>query len=107
MRSSRGVHEQLLEVQGMTLERYASLGHLLEPFGAQLQRVEGDRIVYQVNGSASSCAANWAWRKLQEVPASEALAQPVPSTVGSGAQPAAASRAAQQLRFAGRFFLLI
>ena len=35
--------EQLLEVQGMNLERYATLGRLLEPFGARLQSVDGDR----------------------------------------------------------------
>ena len=44
--------EQLLEVQGMNLERYAALGRLLEPFGARLQSVDGDRILYRVNGSA-------------------------------------------------------
>lgn len=63
--------EQLLEVQGMTLERYASLGRLLEPFGGQLKSVEGDRIVYQVNGSAEQLRSQLGLARLQEVPAGE------------------------------------
>ncbi|WP_457968020.1 DUF2066 domain-containing protein [Pseudomonas sp. R4-84] len=68
--------EQLLEVQGMNLERYAALGRLLEPFGGQLQRVEGDVIVYKVNGSAEQLKAQLALAKLQEVPAGEVVAPP-------------------------------
>ena len=94
--------EQLLQVQGMTLERYAALGHLLEPFGAQLQRVEGDRIVYRVNGSSEQLRSQLSLAKLQEVPAGEALApQPVPSPVAEGAQPVPVPQAEPepQLRF--------
>lgn len=92
--------EQLLEVQGMTLERYAALGHLLEPFGAQVQRVEGDRIVYRVNGSAEQLRAQLGLAKLQEVPAGEVpvAAAPVQPVI-QGAAPVAAPAPTAQLRF--------
>ncbi|MFW0754577.1 DUF2066 domain-containing protein [Pseudomonas sp. H11T01] len=92
--------EQLLEVQGMTLERYAALGHLLEPFGAQLQRVEGDRAIYRVNGSAEQLRAQLGLAKLQEVPAGEAVA-PVAAAqpVVQGAAPVTAPAPTAQLRF--------
>lgn len=90
--------EQLLEVQGMTLERYAALGHLLEPFGAHLQSAEGDRIVYRVSGSADQLRAQLGLAKLQEIPA-QALAPMVPGqpAVGGAAPPIAAP--ATQLHF--------
>ncbi|CAH0282350.1 DUF2066 domain-containing protein [Pseudomonas mediterranea] len=83
--------EQSLEVQGMNLERYAALGRLLEPFGGQVQRVEGDRIIYRVNGSAEQLKAQLALAKLQEIPAGEAVA-PVPAVppAADGTAPAAA-----------------
>ncbi|MBL0844891.1 DUF2066 domain-containing protein [Pseudomonas mediterranea] len=83
--------EQSLEVQGMNLERYAALGRLLEPFGGQVQRVEGDRIIYRVNGSAEQLKAQLALAKLQEIPAGEAMA-PVPAVppAADGTAPAAA-----------------
>ena len=68
--------EQLLEVQGMNLERYATLGHLLEPFGGQPQWVDGNRIVYRVNGSADQLRTQLSLARLQEVPAGEAPVQP-------------------------------
>jgi hypothetical protein len=88
--------EQLLEVQGMTLERYAALGHLLEPFGGQPQRVDGNRIVYRVNGSADQLRTQLSLARLQEIPAGEAPAQqpPVDAT-----QPAVAPEPQAQLRF--------
>lgn len=94
--------EQLLEVQGMNLERYAALGRLLEPFGARLRRVDGDRILYRVNGSADQLRAQLSLAKLQEVPAGEAPipAAPVQPAVG-GVTPAVAPTPAPtpQLRF--------
>lgn len=94
--------EQLLEVQGMNLERYAALGRLLEPFGARLQSVDGDRILYRVNGSADQLRAQLSLAKLQEVPAGEAPipAAPVQPAVG-GVTPAVAPTPAPtpQLRF--------
>ncbi|MGF0236834.1 DUF2066 domain-containing protein [Rhodococcus sp. IEGM1300] len=94
--------EQLLEVQGMNLERYAALGHLLEPFNARLQSVDGDRILYRVNGSPEQLKSQLSLAKLQEVPAGEA---PAPSTsvqpVADGSAPVAAPTPAPtpQLRF--------
>ncbi|MDB6446678.1 hypothetical protein SAMN03159507_01998 [Pseudomonas sp. NFACC32-1] len=94
--------EQLLEVQGMNFERYAALGRLLEPFGGQLQRVEGDRIVYRVNGSAEQLKAQLALAKLQEIPAGESIA-PVPAAQppaeGSATAPAAPPAPTANLRF--------
>lgn len=80
--------EQLLEVQGMNLERYAALGHLLEPFAGRPVSVDGDRIVYRVNGNADQLRAQLSLAKLQEVPASAAPA-PVPPAA-DGAVPAVA-----------------
>ncbi|WP_314916865.1 DUF2066 domain-containing protein [Pseudomonas helleri] len=68
--------DQLLEVQGMTLERFAQLGRLLEPFGGQLVSVDGNRIVYQVNGSAEQLRSQLALAQMHEVPADQASATP-------------------------------
>jgi uncharacterized protein len=94
--------EQLLEVQGMNLERYATLGRLLEPFGARLQSVDGDRTLYRVNGSAEQLKAQLSLAKLQEVPAGEASAPTAPvQPVADGSAPAVAPSPAPvpQLRF--------
>ena len=85
--------EQLLEVQGMNLERYAALGRLLEPFGGRLQSVEGDRSVYRVSGSAEQLRAQLSLARLQEVPAGAAPVQP--TVDGATPEPAPAV----QLRF--------
>lgn len=86
--------EQLLEVQGMTLERYAVLGRLLEPFGGQLKRVDGDRIVYQVNGSADQLRSQLNLAHLQELPAGDTSA-----VIGSGQAPGVIAAPVPQLRF--------
>jgi hypothetical protein len=75
---------QLLEVQGMNLERYAALGRLLEPFAGRPQSVDGDRILYRVNGSTDQLRAQLSLAKLQEVTAAPVAAAPVVA-----AQPAA------------------
>ncbi len=86
--------EQLLEVQGMTLQRYAQLGHLLEPFGAQLKSVDGDRIVYLVNGSTEQLRSQLGLAQLQEVPAGQ-----VSSGADAGQAPGVTPAPAAQLRF--------
>jgi len=94
--------EQLLEVQGMNLEHYATLGRLLEPFGARLQSVDGDRILYRVNGSAEQLKAQLSLARLQEVPAGEAPAPAAPvQPAAAGSAPAVAPAPAPmpQLRF--------
>ena len=94
--------EQLLEVQGMNLERYATLGRLLEPFGVRLQSVDGDRILYKVKGSAEQLRTQLSLAKLQEVPAGEALSPAVaeqPVVAGSPATVAPTPPPTPQLRF--------
>ncbi|MGG7558077.1 DUF2066 domain-containing protein [Pseudomonas sp. ES3] len=91
--------EQLLEVQGMNLERYATLGRLLEPFGARLQSVDGDRVLYRVNGSADQLRAQLSLAQLQEVPASQAPAPVQPVTAGSAPAAAPAPAPTPQLHF--------
>ena len=94
--------EQLLEVQGMNLERYAALGRLLDPFGARLQSVSGDRILYRVSGSAEQLRSQLSMAKLQEVPAGEAVTPVAPvQPVVQGSAPAVAPAPAPtpQLRF--------
>ena len=88
--------EQLLEVQGMNLERYAILAHLLEPFGGNPLRVDGNRIVYRVNGSADQLRTQLSLAKLQEVPAGEVPAQ---QPAANGTQAVAAPEPQAQLRF--------
>ncbi|CAD5108682.1 DUF2066 domain-containing protein [Zestomonas carbonaria] len=63
-----------LEVQGADLARYAELNRLLEPFGARLRLVEGDRLTYQVSASAEQLRAQLSLAHLQEVPAPQAAA---------------------------------
>ncbi|UZE13704.1 DUF2066 domain-containing protein [Pseudomonas sp. B21-053] len=93
--------EQLLEVQGMNLERYAALGRLLDPFGGRLVSVDGDRIVYRVNGSAEQLRSQLSLAKLQEVPAGEAPAPVAPVQPAEGSAPVVAPAPAPvpQLRF--------
>lgn len=94
--------EQLLEVQGMNLERYAALGRLLEPFRGRPQSVDGDRILYRVNGSVEQLRAQLSLAKLQEVPAGEvpvpvAPVQPVDGSITPVVAPAPV--VTPQLRF--------
>ena len=94
--------EQLLEVQGMNLERYAALGRLLEPFGARLQSVDGERILYRVNGSAEQLRTQLSLARLQEVAAGEVPAPSVPvqpAVGGAAPVPAATPAPTPQLRF--------
>lgn len=89
--------EQLLEVQGMNLEHYAALERLLEPFGARLQEIDGERVLYRVNGSAEQLRAQLGLARLQEVPPGEGLAPAPEAATGEPVPPAAAPAA--HLRF--------
>jgi hypothetical protein len=94
--------EQLLEVQGMNLDHYATLGRLLEPFNARLQSVDGDRVLYKVSGSAEQLRSQLSLAKLQEVPAGEApVPAPAvpPATEGSAPAVAPTPAPVPQLRF--------
>jgi hypothetical protein len=82
-----------LQVQGMNLERYAQLMRLLDPFGARLKSVEGDRITFEVSGSADQVRSQLSLAKLQEVSAAEV--EPIPAAAvapvdGAVAAPGAA-----------------
>jgi uncharacterized protein len=59
----------ILEVEGVDVARFAELQRLLEPLGAQLSQVQGDRVTYRVNASAAQLRAQLALLRLQEVPA--------------------------------------
>ncbi|PHX45644.1 hypothetical protein AO263_17800 [Pseudomonas sp. NZIPFR-PS5] len=84
----------VLDVQGMNLERYAQLLHLLEPFGGRLKSAEGDRIAFDVSGSPDQLRSQLALAKLQEVPAGEIASAPDssaanPAPVSADGTPAA------------------
>jgi hypothetical protein len=94
--------QQLLEVQGMNLERYAALGRLLEPFAGRPQSVDGDRILYRVNGSTDQLRAQLSLAKLQEVTAPVAAAPVVaaqPAAEGSAPAVTPAPAPTPQLRY--------
>ncbi|MEE4894678.1 DUF2066 domain-containing protein [Pseudomonas alliivorans] len=82
----------LMQVQGMNLERYAQLLQLLDPFGVRVTLVEGDRVTFEVNGSADQLRSQMSLAKLQEVPASEAAAAvpPAPAAPVDASAPVAA-----------------
>lgn len=59
----------MLEVQGVDLNRYAELQRILEPFAAQLRKVQGDTLTFQVTANVEQLRAQLALAQLQEVPA--------------------------------------
>jgi hypothetical protein len=65
-----------LEVRGADVGRFAELDRLLEPFGARLQRVQGDRLIYRLDASPEQLRAQLALARLQEVPPEEVNAPP-------------------------------
>ncbi len=65
-----------VQFQGATLERYAELQRLLDPFGGRLALVEGDRLTFDVGASAEQVRSQLALARLQEVPAGEVQAMP-------------------------------
>ncbi|MBV7479609.1 DUF2066 domain-containing protein [Pseudomonas sp. PDM31] len=91
--------QQLLEVQGMNLERYATLGRLLEPFGGRVQSVNGERILYRVNGSADQLRAQLSLARLQEQPVSAPPAPAQPAADGSAPAVVPAPAPTPQLSF--------
>ncbi|MNF69724.1 hypothetical protein D3C84_516140 [compost metagenome] len=98
-RAGASSEQSLLEVQGMNLARYAELGRLLEPFSVRLQRVEGDRIVYRVNGSTDQLRSQLTLANLREVPASAAPAPVLPVVASQVPVVAPAPRAQLSFRW--------
>ncbi|SDE95746.1 DUF2066 domain-containing protein [Pseudomonas seleniipraecipitans] len=66
---------QTVEIIGADLSRYAELQRVMEPFGAQLQSVQADRLVYTVSASAQQLRTQLALLQLREVSADELAAE--------------------------------
>ncbi|WP_263263917.1 DUF2066 domain-containing protein [Pseudomonas sp. RIT-PI-S] len=84
--------ELAIEVQGMTLERYAELGRALDSLGARLQSVSGDKALYRVTASPEQIRAQMSLARLQEVdPASlpQPSAAPASAPIPAGGVPTA------------------
>ncbi len=84
-----------LQVQGATLARYAELQRLLDPFGARLVGVRGDRLDYSVKASPEQLRAQLGLAQLQEIPADSV---PLDAS-GQPAAPSAAVPSSTQLNF--------
>jgi len=73
-----------VQVQGMSLQRYAELARVLEPYGPRLQMAEGTTLTYGVTGNREQLRAQLGLAKLQELPVEQAPAVPVtPAPVAS------------------------
>lgn len=68
----------VLQVAGANLARYAELERTLEPFGARLRRVEGDRLVYQLESTVAQVRSQMALIGLREEGAAGPAAGQVP-----------------------------
>lgn len=74
-----GAQSLNVEVLGNDLVRFASLDRLLEPFGARLREVQGDRLVYELRATPAQVRAQLQLGRLHEV------AQPaIPAPAGAG-----------------------
>ncbi|MFK0090083.1 DUF2066 domain-containing protein [Pseudomonas sp. NPDC090755] len=91
--------EMQVQVQGMTLVRYAELGRVLEPYGARLNRVQGDTMTWQLTGNPDQLRAQLGLAKLQELPAEPPAPQPVVDPANPGATQTAAAKPFNGLRF--------
>lgn len=78
-----------VQVGGMTLDHYAEMGRLLEPFGGQVKEVNGDSVTYKVTASADQIRAQMTLAKLHEVQAPVAAVAPAPAPVAAAGVPAA------------------
>lgn len=94
--------ELTVEIQGLTLDRYAELGRVLDGLGGRLQSVSGDKALYKVTASPEQLRAQLALAHLQEAdPASQPapVAQPAPVSATGAVTPPAAPAAPEPLRF--------
>ena len=82
-----------VEIGGMTLDHYAEMGRLLDPFGGQIKSVNGDSVTYKVTASADQIRSQMALAKLHEVqpPAPIPAAAPVPPAAPAPVAPAASA----------------
>lgn len=79
--------EQLIQVQGMNLERYAELGRVLEPFAGRVTEVHGDVMTWKATASSDQLRAQLGLARLQEMPAEA----PAPAPVAAPAEGVAAA----------------
>ncbi|MDD2137361.1 DUF2066 domain-containing protein [Pseudomonas kurunegalensis] len=82
-----------VQVQGMSLQRYAELARVLEPYGPRLQMAEGTTLTYGVTGNREQLRAQLGLAKLQELPAEQVPVAPVTPAPAAGEQPAPAQPA--------------
>lgn len=81
--------ENQVQVQGVTLKRYAQLLQTLEPLGGRLTQVEGDTLTYMVSGTPEQVRAQLGLARLQEVaPDAVAPAPLAPPAPGEAQAPA-------------------
>jgi hypothetical protein len=91
-----------VQVQGVDLARYGELQRILEPFAAQLLKVDGDTLTYAVNANAEQLRAQLNLARLSEVPAEAPLidASQTVTPLATGVEPAAPTAARDNvLRF--------
>ncbi|MBD8491497.1 DUF2066 domain-containing protein [Pseudomonas syringae] len=88
-----------VQFQGATLERYAELQRLLDPFGGRLALVEGDRLTFDVGASAEQVRSQLALARLQEVPAGEVQAMPASAPAPAPGAPVPAPTNDPQMYF--------
>lgn len=67
----------VLQVAGANLARYADLERTLEPFAARLRRVEGDRLVYQLESTVAQLRSQLSLIGLRELSAAEPAQAPM------------------------------
>lgn len=88
-----------VRVEGMDLPRYAELGRVLEPYGAQLRQVDGGTLTYAVTGNREQLRAQLGLARLRELPV-DAQPAPVPQAEGREAgAPAPSAEPFDGLRF--------
>ncbi|MFK8328953.1 DUF2066 domain-containing protein [Pseudomonas sp. BJa5] len=91
--------EMQVQIQGMNLARYAELGRVLEPYGARLNRAQGDTLTWQLTGNPDQLRAQLGLAKLQELPAEPPAPQPVVDPANPLATQAAVATPFNGLRF--------
>ncbi|MFK0312924.1 DUF2066 domain-containing protein [Pseudomonas sp. NPDC090233] len=83
-----GASSQLqLQVQGMSLQRYAELSRVLEPYGPRLQMADGKTLTYGVTANRDQLRAQLGLAKLQELPAEQVPVAPAAPAAVPGATP--------------------
>ncbi|MBA1203786.1 DUF2066 domain-containing protein [Pseudomonas capeferrum] len=77
--------ELRIQVQDMTLQRYAELGRVLESYGPRLQLADGTTLTYALTGNPDQLRAQLGLAKLRELPPEAAM--PVTPEAPTAQQP--------------------